>query len=188
MDNFKFMLSSVFIVAILAASGYWAFSTMESGSSHVDIEKQRQLEQQNEELKKEVSQLKKDISLLESDKEQLIQNEKEAQSAVIPETTPIATTTPTKAVATYKYQSLINDLQKMVNNGVNLDSKSKNTYVGTIQKFFNIYNKTSIKIDNDYGSGMVTLVKNFQKAEGLTVDGGAGSNVFKKMISWLKTQ
>jgi peptidoglycan hydrolase-like protein with peptidoglycan-binding domain len=65
---------------------------------------------------------------------------------------------------------------------------SSGTRVGTVQNFLNLYNKTSNKIDNDYGASTVKSVAAFQKAQGLTADGQAGSSTFSKMISWLKKQ
>jgi murein L,D-transpeptidase YcbB/YkuD len=187
MENFKFILFSIFILALLGFAGYWAFTTIESGSSHVNIQKQKELEKTNEELNKEMIQLKNELSLLQIDKEQQIQKEKEALflKDSIPETT--KTVTPIKT-AVYKYQSLINELQKLIDGNIYLKLKSQGLAVGTIQKFLNTYNKTSNKVDNDYGASTVTAVKNFQKAQGLTSDGETGPNTYKKMISWLKTK
>jgi peptidoglycan hydrolase-like protein with peptidoglycan-binding domain len=184
MENFKFILSSIFIIFLFGFSGYWAFSTMESGSSHVDTQKQKELEQKNLELTQDVAKLNKEISILQLDKEQQALKDKEALNTQIKE--PVVVNTPVVNTVS-KYQSLINDLQKLVNSNTNLQLKSQGPSVGTVQKFLNIYNNTSNKIDNDYGTSTVTAVKNFQKAQGLTVDGGAGPNVFKKMISWLKS-
>ena len=66
--------------------------------------------------------------------------------------------------------------------------KSTGTRVGTVQNFLNLYNKTSNKIDNDYGASTVASVALFQKAQGLTSDGQAGASTFNKMISWLEKQ
>lgn len=193
MENFKFTIFSIFVFAVLGFGGYWAFSTIESGSFHVDEQKQKELEQTNEDLVKENTQLKKELSLLQAEEEQS-KNEEIAVETPVVETPKTETpkveapkTTTTKA-PTLKYQSLIDELQKLVNKGIQLDSKSEGTAVGSIQKFLNIYSGTSNKIDNDYGPSTVTAVKNFQKAQGLTADGNAGSGTMKKMISWLKTK
>lgn len=186
MDNFKFLLFSVLVLALFGFSGYWAFSTIETGSTHVDSQKQKDLEIKNEELAKEITELKKELNLLQLDKEVLVQKEKEVLDTKVVEPV-VANITEVKTVVS-KYQSLINSLQKLVNNNTSLKNKSQGTSVGIVQKFLNIYNNTSNKIDNDYGLSTVNAIKNFQKAEGLTVDGGSGSSVFKKMISWLKSQ
>lgn len=185
MENFKFILSSVFVLALLGLSGYWAFSTMESGSTHVDSQKQIDLEQKNDDLTKEVTKLKKELSLIEIDKELQIQKEKDALDSQIQEPA-IVIATPVKTTVS-KYQTLINDLQKLVNSKIVLKAKSQGPSVGTVQKFLNIYNNTSSKVDNDYGASTITAVKSFEKAQGFTINGEAGSSEFNKMISWLKS-
>lgn len=189
MENFKFILFSIFIIILIGLGGFWAFSTIESGSSHVDIQKQKELEDKNEELVKQVSELQRQISLLQSEKDALL--EKEAEATVIDTQEPpvVGSTTETKPTTpVLKYQSLINDLQKLVDGNIFLKLKSQGPAVGTLQKVLNIYNNTSNKVDNDYGPSTVTAIKNFQKAQGLTSDGEAGPNTYKKMISWLKTK
>jgi murein L,D-transpeptidase YcbB/YkuD len=187
MDNFKFTLFSIFILALLGLSGYWAFSTIESGSTHVDSQKQKELEQQNEELTKELAQAKTDYNLLKAEKEAETQNEQNVSAGTTPGTTTTPTSIPAKTPA-YKYQSLIDDLQKLADGKTYLKNKSQGIAVGTLQKFLNIYNNTSTKVDNDYGVSVATAVKAFQKAQGLTQDGEVGPGTFLKMISWLKTQ
>ncbi len=184
MENFKFILSSTFIILLLGGAGYWAFNTIESGSSHVDAQKQKELEQKNQDLEKQLADLTRENSLLQSAQDQQSQKEQDATVAETPKT---PTTTPTKT-ATLKYQSLINEVQKLVDGNIYLKLKSQGAAVGTLQKFLNIYNNTSTKVDNDYGPGVTTRVKAFQKDQGLLQDGEVGVNTFKKMITWLKTK
>jgi cell division protein FtsB len=81
MENFKFIISSIIIIFLLAYGGYWAFSTLESGAMHIDNQRQKELETKNEELEKQVSDLKREIALLEADKEELkIISEQEDQT------------------------------------------------------------------------------------------------------------
>jgi peptidoglycan hydrolase-like protein with peptidoglycan-binding domain len=181
MEKLKFILLFIIIIAGIGLVGYWAVITIEPGNAHFYKEKQIKLEEKNEELQKEITELKNDIALLQSEK---------AEPAPV-DTTPTkptekssATTTPT----TYKYQSLINDLQKLVDDNVFMKVGSQGTRVGTVQTFLNIYNKTTKKIDNDYGVGMKTDIANFQKAVGITADGEAGPTTYRKMIDWLKKQ
>lgn len=195
MENFKFILSSIFIMALLGFAGYWAFSTIESGSTHVDKQKQKELEQTNIDLEKQVADLTRQISLLQIAKDEQAQKDQavlDAQASVpivLPTPTNIKTTTPTTTkTPVLKYQSLINDLQKLVDGNIFLKLKSQGLAVGTLQKFLNIYNNTSNKVDNDYGASTVTAIKNFQKAQGLTADGASGPSTYKKMISWLKSK
>lgn len=184
MENLKFILSSVIVIGVLGFAGYWAFSTIESGSSHVDIQKQKEIEEKNKELTKEIYDLKKQISLLEENKEIKTENNEIVEEVKIPEskvvTAPVATV--------LKYQTLINELQKLVDGNIYLKNKSQGPAVGSIQKFLNIYNNTSNKVDNDYGASTATAVKSFQKAQGLTIDGETGPNTYKKMITWLKSR
>jgi peptidoglycan hydrolase-like protein with peptidoglycan-binding domain len=101
----------------------------------------------------------------------------------------VVTTTPTKpTTVTYKHQSLINDLQKLVTDKVFMKVGSQGTRVGTVQTFLNIYNNTSKRVDNDFGAGTKTDLIVFQKAEKITADGEAGPATFQKMIDWLKKQ
>ncbi|HCY26573.1 TPA: hypothetical protein DIC38_02755 [Candidatus Nomurabacteria bacterium] len=83
---------------------------------------------------------------------------------------------------------MISSIQGLVDRKVNLKLGSKGVDVGVVQKFLNIYNGTSKRIDNDFGAGTVTLVKDFQKDIGLTADGEVGSTTLNKMINWLKNQ
>lgn len=180
MKNFKYGLFSIIVLVLLTFIGYWAVSSIESGSSHLDNQKLKELTEENEDLKEEISSLKNEIIVLRSQVEEQVKVSQEPE--VIKEETK-----PTESV-TLKYQSLINDLQKIVDEKIIMKKGSKGTRVGTVQKFLNIYNNTSNRIDNDYGSSMETAIKNFQKSQGLTADGEAGPGTFRKMIDWLKKQ
>lgn len=83
------------------------------------------------------------------------------------------------------FSDLKNSLQKLIDDNVLMKKGSRGTRVGTVQEFLNIYNGTDSKIDNDYGATTENLVKDFQRKEGLTVDGQAGPGTYKKMIEWL---
>ena len=104
---------------------------------------------------------------------------------------PIATepTTPVVAepAAAGKNQTLIAEIQKLVDEKVQMTSgKSKGTRVGTLQEFLNIYDKKNVEPNNNYGPTTTERVKAFQKAQGVTVSGNAGPQTFTKMIEWLK--
>ena len=170
MDKLKFTLFSIVVLAVVGLLGYWAVSSIESGSEHTTKQKLEQLEQKNEDLKKEVETLTDELSVLRP------KIEEPEEAAEEPAHTPTV----------YKNQSLINELQKLVDDNINMKLKSVGTRVGMVQKFLNLYNNTENKIDNDYGAGTVKLVIAFQKAEGLTADGEAGPGTFAKMIEWLK--
>ncbi len=177
MEKVKFIILSIIVLSIVALLSYWAVLTIEPGDAHVERQKQKALEERNAELEKEVAELKSDLGLLLS--------EQEKQTPSTPtnelEGPPIETT-----ATSSKYQSLINELQKLITDKVVMKEKSRGTRVGTIQNFLNIYNNTSKRVDNDYGKTTKADVAAFQKAVGLTADGEAGTTTFQKMIDWLK--
>lgn len=179
MEKFKFTLLSIIIIACLGLIGYWAVLTIEPGNAHFYKEKQLELEEENKELLKEIAELENKLALLEDEKEEPV--------PVTPAPTTKPTPTPTPTTPS-KHQSLINDLQKLIDDNVFMKVGSKGTRVGTIQTFLNIYNKTSKRVDNDYGTGLKTDVINFQKAVGITADGETGPATYRKMIEWLKKQ
>lgn len=190
MENLKFTLFSIVIIISLGLGGYWAFSTIESGSTHVDVQKQKELKQKNIDLEKQVADLNRQVGLFQATQDvQAQQNQDILDSQVRGVTTPttLTKTTNLPTITVSKNQSLINDLQKLVDGNIFLKNKSQGPAVGALQKFLNIYNNTSNKIDNDYGVSTATAVKNFQKDLGLTIDGETGPSTFKKMISWLSS-
>ena len=179
MDKLKFALLSIVVLSLVGLTWYWSVSTIESGSDHAINQKVKELSEENEKLKTEVRELTFELAAL--------------KPKVVESTPQIVTPTPevkkpAPAPTTYEHQTLINDLQKLVDDGVTMKLKSMGSRVGTVQKFLNIYNDTSLKVDNDYGAGTVKLVTEFQKAEGLLADGEAGPGTFRKMIEWLKEQ
>lgn len=180
MENFKFTIFSIIILIVLALVGYWAFFTMESGSVHVEREKEQQLTEENELLREEVARLKSELEqYVGVEDELIIENEEEISTE---EENENISATP------LKYQSLINELNELIKDNITMKEKSRGTRVGTVQNFLNIYNGTSKKIDNDYGAGTKADMIKFQKAEGLTGDGEAGPSTFTKMVEWLKKQ
>jgi len=183
MENFRFILISIIVLVLLAFAGYWSFSTIESGSDHRDNQKLQDLTEENENLKDQISDREDEIISLQSKIEKLGQDIQGQEKL-----TETEVKSPETIVITSKYQSLINDLQQLVNGNVYLKKGSKGVQVGVVQKFLNVYNGTANKIDNDFGSNMETAIKKFQKDQGLTSDGEIGSNTFRKMIDWLKKQ
>ncbi len=186
MENLKFILILALSLALLGFGGYWAINTMQSGSDYVKNQKIKELEEENEKLK---------LSLGNMETENSIANETPKIETPTPAPTPApvvvkpTTPTPTKpTTTTHKHQTLINELQKLADKGAVIEPGDASPAVGSVQKFLNIYNKTSNKVDNDYGASTKTAVIAFQKAQGLTADGGVGKSTFTKMVSWLKKQ
>jgi peptidoglycan hydrolase-like protein with peptidoglycan-binding domain len=189
MDNLKFILVSLIVLVVVGIIGYWAFITIEPGDLHAEKVKEQQLEDENTALTTQITTLNTQIASLQAEQAQLTQ----------PATTAPATTgtgleekplpsTSTASGSSSKYQSLINSLQQLVTANVSMKVGSTGTRVGTIETFLNIYDKTSQKIDNDYGANTKANIANFQKAQGLTADGAAGATTFQKMIDWLNKQ
>ena len=174
MEKLKFILFSIVILSLMGFVGYWSVVTLQSGTEYKVSQKVEQLEKENEDLKTEVQRQKSELGVLKSRLE---------------ESTPITAKEPEPTGATvYKYNDLINELQKLVDSNVFLKQKSRGGNVGTVQKFLNIYNNTSNRVDNDYGASTAKLVADFQKDSGLSADGEAGKNTFIKMVDWLKKQ
>lgn len=177
MDKFKFFIFSIITLAIIGLGIYWAFISIESGSAHASRERQEALEDQNRALEEEVEDLKNELALYKQ--------VEETEPEKVEETTPTPTNEPTTS---YKNQTLINELQELINDNVYMKEKSRGTRVGTIQNFLNLYNGTTKKVDNDYGKTTKTDIIDFQKDTGLTADGQTGPTTYQKMIDWLKKQ
>lgn len=172
MEKLRFILFSIVTLSLLGLFGYWSITTIQSGTEHKTSQKIEQLEEENGNLKTEVVRLTEALRVLE------LKVEKPA---------PVVAKEP-EPTTVYKHQLLIDELQKLVNAKVFLKLKSKGAAVGTVQKFLNIYNNSSRKVDNDYGESTKNAVAAFQKAVGITADGEAGPGTFGKMIDWLKEQ
>lgn len=187
MENLKSTLFSLLMLAALGALGYWAFTTIEPGSVHVNNQKQKELEIKNEELNEEILALKTKVALLESSPE--------VMPVVLPDTNvvkpvvPVAVVKPiTPTQTASKYQTLINELQKLIDDNIYMKKGSQGERVGTIQRFINVYNNTTTRVDNDYGPGLITAVKKFQLDQKIMADGETGPNTYRKMIEWLKNR
>ena len=174
MEKLKFLLFSIFTLSLMGLVGYWSVVTLQSGTEHAADQKMKQLEKENEDLKTEVKKQNDALSVLQSKLEEPARSVKKESEGVA-----------------YKYQDLINELQKLISDNVFLKQKSNGPRVGTVQKFLNIYNNTSNKVDNDYGVGTTKTVTAFQKDQkdsGLNANGEADPNTFNQMINWLKKQ
>lgn len=192
MENFKSVLFSIVIFTVFILAVFWAFKTLESGSVHINNQINKELKNKNKELEKEVADLQNQVDSLNAQKEaDMITAEDTTTSATDKPVEQQKVTTSSTIVTknpVLKYQSLINELQKIYNDKVIMEKGSQGIRVGSIQKFLNLYNNTSIKVDNDFGPSMVTAVAKFQKDIGLKSDGGVGPSTVSKMIDWLKKQ
>ncbi|HTE49067.1 MAG TPA: peptidoglycan-binding domain-containing protein [Candidatus Paceibacterota bacterium] len=171
MEKLKFALFSIVVLSLLGLLGYWSVVTLQSGTESKASQKIAQLQKENKELNAEILKVNNELSALQAEKT---------------ETVPIVKKEPAPIV--YKYQDLIDEFQGLISSNAFLKLKSRGAQVGTLQNFLNIYNKTSNKVDNDYGESTKAAVIVFQKDQGLSADGEAGSGTFNKMIDWLKKQ
>ena len=175
MEKLNFTLILIIVLVLLGIIGYWSVTSLQSGSEHKLYQKIDQLEEQNKELKEETENLEKDLATAESRLEELEPKEElpsETDQPLVekPQATPS------------KYDTIIGELQVLINDKIMMKVGSRGTRVGTVQRFLNIYNGTSNRVDNDYGQGMKIAVIAFQKAQGVTADGEAGPGTFQKMI------
>lgn len=181
MENIKFILFSIIILALLGFIGYWTFSTIESGTTHITNQEIKKLKDENIDLKEQIFILNNKITILESEG---IKNPVEVE---IKQDVVVETPKPTQVIV-LKHQDLIDELQKLIDVNIYMKKGSKGPRVGTIQNFLNLYNKTSNRIDNDFGPTLEASLKKFQTAEKLTPDGQVGPSTYKRMIDWLKKQ
>jgi murein L,D-transpeptidase YcbB/YkuD len=185
MEKLKFILFSIIVLVLLGLIGYWAISTLSSGTEFATSQKIQQLQKENNDLTKQVADLTEKLDTFSQSQPE---NPNLATQDSASESVPVfSAPIPTK-VTIYKNQSLIDDLQNLITNNVSMKLKSSGTRVGTVQKFLNIYNNTSNKIDNDYGLSTQKAIIAFQKDQGLNADGQVSSDTFSKMIDWLKKQ
>lgn len=187
MENFKFIVFSIIVLGFLGVLGVWAFSSLESGSSHVNKQREKELVDENRTLAEEVRKLKAELLALQPAPEESVEETGEIAGEEVATPTP-AQPTPPADNASYKHQTLIGELETLAKDNIQMKSGSRGTRVGTIQKFLNVYNNTSKRVDNDYGKTTTADVTAFQKAEGISADGETGPATYRKMVEWLKEQ
>jgi len=171
MERFRFTIFLIIIAVLVILAGYWAFSNIESGADHVANQRIKELEKENKDLKKEIDQLLTQIPeevVEEEVTEEIVEPELQEESS--------------------KYQDVIGELENMIDAKITLKKGSKGAYVGTVQKFLNIYNNTSNRADNDYGAKTIAAVKDFEQKEKLIITEEIGPKTFQVMIDWLKKQ
>src|SRR3989338_9518371 len=100
MEKLKFTLFSIVVLVLLGLIGYWSIVTLQSGTEYVADQKMKQLEKENKDLKTEVKKQNDELSVLQSKLE-------EPALLVKEEPKPAGLTV-------YKYQDLINELEKLI--------------------------------------------------------------------------
>lgn len=169
MNEFKFQIASVTLVALFAFSAYWSFTNISQGAYYRSS----------------------DI-VTETESSVVLDKQDEGEEASIKtNTNTINQTNPSEELVkesvktNTKHVELEEKLQKLVSDDIYMKRGSYGTRVGTVQEFLNLYFSTTKKVDNDYGPGTVEDIKKFQRAEALGADGQAGPATYKKMISLL---
>jgi|GEM_PF-724334 len=180
MENFKFTLVSFVMVLVVAGIGFLAYMALEKGDENGMRQQVRELKEQVADRDEQIVERDRQIAELETDLEsaELLasQTPTEEETSKEPVKNPPATTG----------TGLLAELESLKAKGVVLEPGDSGAAVGTIQKFLNVYNKTSGGVDNDFGPGTRKKVEAFQVKEKMTPDGGVGPTTLSKMISWLK--
>jgi len=169
METFKAYLLIVGFIGTLGFGGYWAATSLQDPVRVVNTDEIKVVAQ---------------TPIQTISQNQTTTDEGENNSTETQEDT--QTQEDTSSAASTTHSDLTARLQKLVDDVVLMKEGSRGTRVGTVQEFLNLYNNTSSSIDNDYGPGTEAKIRTFQKAVGLTSDGEAGPNTYKKMIEWLK--
>jgi murein L,D-transpeptidase YcbB/YkuD len=164
MNEFKFQITTFLLVALLAFGGYFAFTSLDRGVTYTkdDIVAVVQNQQTDDETEEPV---------IVTDDGDTVSEE--------PEPTPDIST---PKVLTDSEENLVGRLQGLIDDNINMKEGSRGTRVGTVQEFLNIYLDTASGVDNQYGPGTLSRVRQFQEAEGLSADGLAGPNTYEAMI------
>src|SRR5437763_351119 len=114
MEKLKLALLGVVTLLLVGFLGYWSVSTLESGTEYARRDRIRELQKENENLKSQVSDLASTVSALQPKQE---------------EPSPVAQS---PAPNVNKYQSLIDELGKLVTDKVSMKKGSAGPRVGTI--------------------------------------------------------
>ncbi len=167
MNEFKYQFVNLLLLALLGAGIYWAFTTIDNG---IVYDKDSVVVTNTKPLDKPI----KEIVLFDNTKPEITEP---AEEPIVEK--PI--------VEENKNQTLITDLQKLVDLKVKMDRGANGEKVATVQKFLTVYfTDKNITIDKDFGPTTKNLVKEFQKRE---LNGGAGNigpNTLKAMVNFLK--
>jgi len=171
MNEIKYQIVNIILLALLGSGIYWAFTTIDNG---IYYDKNADIVSSSEQVE-EVATEDQEVPLFDNTK---------TEPEKVTETTPekIETTNPT-----LDKTSLINGLQKIVDADSIIRSGSKGDSATVIQKFLTIYfPEKNIVADGDFGPGTEKLIKEFQTKELNGGDGRVGPNTAKKMIEILK--
>lgn len=172
MDNTKFNLVSVVLFVVLVGLGILAFITLTPPKRYSLKNKEKESEQ----------------VVVNNINESTIGTIVETSTEVAPVSETPTETTTTPAATNSEHADLIAKLQTMIDDEVVLKAGNKGSQVGSVQTFLNLYNKTSTKVDNDFGPSLTAAVKSFQGKNGIQQTGQVATLTLTKMVEWLKAQ
>ncbi len=170
MKSVGFTITTVLIIGLLGAGGYFAVKGLTDPADY--------LPKENETIG--------DLHKIKTEPQTGV---KDNAIATVPTTTTSATTpnaSTTSPATPTTSTDLKTNIQTLITNKTTLKVGSKGPAVGYIQQFMNAYFKKSLKVDNDYGKTLEANVKAFQKATGVTQTGQIGPATLGKMVSWLE--
>ncbi|MCA9352592.1 peptidoglycan-binding protein [Patescibacteria group bacterium] len=175
MNELKYQITQIVFLILLGIGAYWALTSLDSGVQYT--------REQIIEDEQQVSVPDEMVNAVNNETVLVVDESSEE------EVEPVETTTsqPEEQPQVSTHQTLIDALQKMVDDNVTMDSGSSGTRVGTVQKFLDIYfTDKTISVDNDFGPTTKNLVKEFQQKELNGGDGRVGPNTLKAMIGYLE--
>lgn len=182
MENVKFTITSLIIMLAIGAVGFLAYMALEKGDESGLKQQVRELKAQAikkdntiTDLERRIAQLSVD---LEGQQQEVVVEQKTETNVEVRQDIPVKVVTGGNA-------ELLKALQALKTKNVVIEPGNSGPAVGTIQKFLNVYNKTSGGIDNDFGPGTRKKIEAFQAQEKISVDGGVGPGTLSAMISWL---
>lgn len=162
----KSFIATIVVLAIVGFLGYYAFTTLQTGSEFAQRQEQNVVQEEQE---------IEEILLSEIEEEFISEEVEEELTPEQPEDTGGA------------FADLKNDLQKLLDQKAVLEPGDSGAAVLTIQKFLNIYDEElNLAQDRDFGSSTRSVVEKFQKDNNLYVDGGIGPKTLQKMIDFLE--
>ncbi len=173
MNEFKYQFVNILLLALLGFGIYWAFSTIDNGIIY---------DRETPAAENQGSQTSPESK--DTEPKVIFDNTKPTEDPVVK----VEKNTPAseEKVLSEEEHFLLGKLEGLIADKIQMRKGSRGTRVGTVQKFLNRYFEKQTKVDNQYGPTTIARVKEFQQKEGLSADGFAGINTYKKMIEILK--
>ena len=168
MKSFAINFLVFLLIASLATLGWFGFRQLENGQEYITSERTETLPE---------------VVIEDIPQENTLSDEQETGPADLVNLPEVQ---PDTSELNNEFSKLITDLENLIENQVIMKEGSQGTRVGIVQEFLNVYFDRNDRIDNAYGPGTASRVRDFQRAEGLSADGQAGPNTYRKMIETLR--